>query len=108
MTETLAVEKVVPDIDTLGDLDFDMEVACEVPARAEAVGHGTPQCLGDPAIWVAWRGNCCPQSPRYMLICDHCKQVYNNWLAKFAMITCGDCHAETGGFITNTPLNRQS
>ena len=94
------------DAHTIEHLDFDMEVACEVEARRQAVG-GTPICKGDPASWVAWRPNCCPQSPKYLLICHHCKGIYQAWQAKYASISCGDCGMETGGFIAYTWLNRR-
>ena len=94
------------DVDTIEHLDAEWDVACEVQARAAAIGGGTPRCLGDPAQWVAWRANCCPESPRYMLICDVCKNVYDAWIAANAFITCGDCGTQTGGFVAYTELNK--
>lgn len=102
MTDT----SVEQGVEGLVHLDGEWEIACEVPARAAAIGRGTPKCLGDPAKWVAWRVNCCPESPKYLLICDICKNTYEAWLAGNAYITCGDCGKQTGGFISYTELNK--
>lgn len=96
------------DIESITYLDFDFEEACEVPARAQAIGAGLPQCPGRTAEWVGWRPNCCPQSPRYMLLCDPCKNIYQRWIAQHSYIVCGDCKQETGGFHTYTRLNKKS
>ena len=102
MTDT----SLVRGTEGLTHLDGDWEIACEVPARAEQIGKGTPRCLGDPAKWVGWRANCCPESPKYLLICDVCKNVYEQWIAANAYLTCGDCGAHTGGFVSFTELNK--
>jgi hypothetical protein len=95
------------DVERLEHLDFDIESACEVPARAAAIGGGTPKCPGGPARWVAWRDICCPASPRYLLMCDECKRTYQAWMALAGFVTCGDCGAE-GTYHTYTKLNRKS
>jgi hypothetical protein len=107
VTELAGVE-VGADPYTLEHLDFDYEAACEIPERARQIKGGTPMCNGNPAEWVGWRANCCPTSPRYLLICSPCKRVYQAWIATAGYITCGDCGAETGGFISFTELNRKS
>ena len=100
---------VTPDSETISleDLDFDFVVACEIPARRAATG-GFPMCDADPAEWVGWRAACCPQSPRYLLMCSRCKETYQMWQAMKACIVCADCGAETGGPISYTPLNKKS
>lgn len=94
------------DISVLEQLDFDIELPCEIPQR-RAVAQGTPVCDGGAAKWVGWRNNCCAASPRYLLLCDHCAQVYRAWMAAGAYISCADCGAE-GGFIQIVPLNKRS
>lgn len=106
MTE-LATEKVV-ELTSLEDLDFDIELPCEVAARRQVAQGGMPECLGEPAAWVGWRANCCPTSPRYLLLCDRCATTYRNWIARGAAITCADCGTETGGFLRIEPLNRRA
>ena len=50
------------DLERLEHLDFDFEVACEVPERRRQIKGGMPMCDGNPAEWVGWRANCCPTS----------------------------------------------
>lgn len=90
---------------TFEDAEFD--IICDI-SKMNGVDPKFPTCHGDPARWVAWRANCCPESPRYRLVCDHCKKVYQAWMAKQAHITCAHCGRETGGFISFTPLKGRS
>jgi len=97
-------ERVDPQ--TLNLHDFEFEVVCEIAAlRPEHPAF--PKCKGDPARWVGWRANCCPTSPRYRLLCDFCKQTYQNWFAKGAFVYCGDCLQECE-FLAYTPLGGKS
>lgn len=87
----------------------EIDIACDIYAlRQKHEAAGYPPCKGDPARWVAWRANCCPEGPRYRLVCDHCKRVYQNWMAKWARIVCVHCHQETGGYCDFTPLRGRS
>lgn len=88
----------------LEDAEFD--IACDISGLR--VRSGYPPCKGDPARWVAWRPNCCAAGPRYRLICDYCKTVYQNWIAKQAYIVCNSCGRENGGYHTFTPLKGKS
>lgn len=93
----------------LGHLDFDIELPCEVPQRAQTgKPGGTPKCDGRPARWIGWRPNCCPESPRYVLLCDECKRIYQAWQAANPVMFCADCGVDNGGFIRYTELNRKS
>lgn len=100
--------EVVHETTSLSDLDFDIELPCEVPQRRAVGGGGTPHCGGAPARWVAWRVSCCPESPRYVLLCDYCKRSYQMWMLMGAAIYCADCSMETGGFVSFTELNRKA
>ena len=81
------------------------DIPCDIPARTRAHNiPGYPKCKGESARWVAWRANCCPGSPRYLLVCDFCKDVYQRWIARDAYIACGDCGEYTGGFVKFTEL----
>lgn len=102
---TLMPERVVPDTDRRIVEDLEFAIPCEVPNLRVQFPGEAPVCPGDPAKWVAWRANCCPESPRYRLLCDSCKNVYQNWEARRARILCVSCHKETGGFIAYTPLD---
>lgn len=82
---------------------FEFEIICDI-AEKRQVSPEWPACKGDAARWVAWRPNCCPDSPRYRLICDRCKSIYQAWAAKQAFIYCGYCGNETQGFVSFTPL----
>jgi hypothetical protein len=99
-------ERVDPETLSIEDLDF--EVVCEIASLRSEGETQFPPCRGDAARWVAWRANCCPGSPRYRLLCDYCKSVYQAWMAKQAYLWCGVCGAETGGFISFTPLEGKS
>lgn len=103
----MSVMAGILDLERLENLDFHIEEPCEVPGRARVAGGGTPKCPGRPAVWVGWRENCCPQSPRYLLLCDECKRTYQAWMVRGGYITCANCQAE-GGFVTFTELNRKS
>lgn len=95
-------EHVHIDDDVLGDLDEDWLIPCEIPALARENGSGYPHCDGEPAVWIAWRIGCC--GPRFRLVCDHCRRVYEKWKAHQAYIICGACKEYTGGFVRYTPL----
>lgn len=92
----------------LGDLDSSWEIACEIEELAQKQGKagGWPMCGGAPAEWVGWRPNCCPDSPKYLLMCSGCKAAYQRWLALGAALVCGWCGTNTGGFVSYTPLNK--
>lgn len=99
---TSAPERLVTESTDLFE-DHEFDIICDIYAlggRAKSY----PPCPGDKAEWVAWRANCCPQSPRYRLICTDCKRVYQGWQANNGHISCADCGYETGGFISFTPL----
>lgn len=100
-------EVVDPQIDTSLLEGMDFEIACDILTLG-ASDPRYPRCQGDPAQWVAWRAGCCGQGPRFRLLCDHCKKVYQNWLAHHACITCPYCHKETGGYVQFTPLGKKS
>lgn len=85
--------------------DMDWEIPCDIGKLGLGV-PGYPMCMGEPAQWIGLRANCCPQGPRYRLVCDHCKSVYQRWQARQASIVCGICGAETGGFLDFVPLRK--
>jgi hypothetical protein len=99
-------ELTEPDQDLLNDLDESWEIICEIPELIRQNGSGFPCCAGDPAKWVAWRANCCEASPRYLLVCDFCKGVYQRWAAMQASVVCAWCKSEVGGFVRFTELNK--
>lgn len=107
MTAAAVEHDVDRDIEAFNLEKFDFEIQCDI-FRLKVSHKGMAPCLGDPARWIAWRANCCPESPRYRLVCDHCKRVYQKWVAMQAVITCTHCGAETGGFLTFTELKKQS
>lgn len=104
---TMSPERVSPDIDVVEFEAFEFEIVCDI-AAARNVSPDFPPCNGDPARWVAWRPNCCSESPRYRLICDRCKSIYQIWQARHAYIWCGFCGKETGGFISFVPMEGRS
>lgn len=91
---------------TFESAEFDIE--CDIAVARRVDPGGFPVCNGDPARWVGWRPNCCPDSPRYRLLCDKCKRTYQNWAAKNAFVYCGTCGSYTGGFLAYTPLEGKS
>lgn len=99
-----AVEHEV-DFTVLEDMEFEIE--CEI-ASLRIQHPQMPMCQGDPAEWIAWRAKCCDASPRYRLVCTHCKRVYQTWVAMQAYITCAVCNEYTGGFIHFTELKKKS
>lgn len=102
------LERTDADLDTSIFEDAEFEIVCDIAQLQEDHGGRMPVCKGDPAVWVAWRANCCPTSPRYRLICDSCKKVYQAWTAHNASISCVTCGKETGGFLSYTPLKGES
>lgn len=96
---------VVPEQDVEQFLfeDAEFDVACDI-ISLKANGY-YPDCLGEPARWVAWRPRrCCGKGPRFRLLCDRCKRAYQRLVAWNAFIICSECHQETGGFASFTPL----
>ena len=93
------------DIETFLFEDSEFEIVCDISSLRKG-GWGYPKCLGDPAVWIGWRPGCCPGSPRYRLLCDRCKTVYQKWVAQNAAIYCSTCGQETGGFVDFTPLKK--
>ena len=104
---TMSPEIVHPDIDSdFSELeDQDWDIPCDIPKIR--TGAGWPDCGGQPAQWVAWRPNCCAAGPRYLLVCDHCKNTYQRWAAQYAEIVCGWCGTVTGGTLAYIPLNKR-
>jgi hypothetical protein len=96
-------ERVDADLEPMLFEAFEFEIVCDI-AELSHEAPGFPACRGDAARWVAWRPACCPQAPRYRLLCDRCKAIYQAWEAKNAYIWCGICGNETGGFLAYTPL----
>ena len=97
------------DDELLKDLEDEWDIPCDMPKiSAGSHGKGWPKCLGESARWVAWRANCCPESPRYYLLCDKCKTTFQWWIAKQAALVCGWCGEPTGGPLTFTPLEGKS
>jgi hypothetical protein len=83
-------------------LEEEMEIVCDIASkRGES---GWPQCPDRKAEWVAWRGDCCPNSPRYFLMCRACRVVYETWYAMGAALACGWCEAPSDGPLTFAPL----
>lgn len=95
----MSPEQVIPETVDLTSHEF--EVICDI-AGLMAPGKGFPACKGDPARWVGWKNHEC--SPKYRLLCSHCKDVYRKWQAFDAAITCSSCGEMAGGFATYTPL----
>lgn len=91
-----------PDLDLESLADHEFDIICDVH-KMVGLGDVSP-CKGDPAKWIGWRVNCCPQSPTYRLLCVFCKRTYQNWQAQGRFITCVHCGTETGGYISYTPL----
>lgn len=101
----ISPERVEPETLEFESVEFD--IVCDISSLRN-VSPDFPRCQGGAARWVAWRPNCCPESPRYRLVCDDCKKVYQAWQAKNAYIYCGYCGEDTGGFISFTPLKGAS
>lgn len=89
--------------DSITYLDREWEIACEVPQRLAGTPWSDPH--DTPATWVMWRANCCPQSPRYLLVCDKDKDIYQNIISRQGYISCVDCNAECD-ILSFTPLNK--
>lgn len=92
--------------DLLADLDEAWEIPCDIPRITAQTGKGFPRCHGARAEWVAYRGNCCPQSPRYYLLCNSCKDTFQKWSAHRAALACGWCGEPTDGPLTFVPLRK--
>lgn len=103
-------EVVDPSVDTSLFESMDFEIACDIGQLRQVLGSmGYPPCKGDPARWVAWRPmKCCGKGPKYRLVCDFCKGVYQRWMAHQAHISCPYCGQETGGYAQFTPLGKKS
>ena len=91
--------------DLLGDLDSDWQIACDIPRITQELGVGFPQCRGEAAVWVAYRGKCCTRSPNHMLLCDFCKRTFQSWHAHEAALECGWC-GEPTSHLTYVPIRR--
>lgn len=99
--------QIVVDELTIFHLDEEWAVPCDIPGRRQMSPGGWPHCSDEePAAWIAWKHCPCNQGPRYMLICDTAKQVYESWMAQGASFVCAWCEQpfETGPNWV-TPLN---
>lgn len=85
------VQPATPDLDAIEDLDFEFEENCEIPAFAAASPGGWPDCPGRKAEWIGWRDCLCGNGPRYALLCDPCKEFYQQVKAEGAKVRCTYC-----------------
>lgn len=91
------------ELESITHLDEEWAIACEIPRRLVGTPFFRPH--DDLAQWVMWRSKCCPASPIYLLVCDHCRHVYEDIVAKQGYISCRDCDEECF-IVTFTELNR--
>lgn len=101
------VTRIEPDHGLFPLSEQDVEIPCDI-SKLRLMTDGFPYCNGGPARWIAWRPNCCPESPKFRLVCDECRKKYLAWQAKQAYIYCGYCSKETGGFLDFSPLRGKS
>lgn len=85
--------EVITDREVLGELDSEWEIPCDIPQRNQLSPGGWPPCKGDPARWVAREVCDCrpPAKPRYTLLCDHCKNTYEDWFRQGLTLSCIWC-----------------
>lgn len=102
----LSPERIDPEVEAMTFTNAEFDIVCDI-ASLSLEDPRFPKCKGDPARWVGWRSNCCPNSPRYRLLCNACKKVYQAWAARDAHVTCGICGQESE-FVAFTPLEGKS
>lgn len=103
---SVAHPEVETPVDWLADLDEEWEIPCDIYSlRIDDPDY--PRCKGEPARWIGWRPTaCCGKSPRYRLVCNFCKKVYQRWAAMQAYIACPVCGQDIEGFCEFVPLRK--
>lgn len=93
------------DTDLFTELEEAWEIPCDIPRLNAELGKGFPVCHADRAEWIGYR-SCCPQSPRFILLCTSCKETFQKWGAHRAALACGWCGEPTDGPVRFVPLRQ--